>query len=376
MLLRTPEAVHAALIARSVTPGPASSQSTVELSSCKHFGEETGETVVCPTCKGSVKVKTFKCAQYGQCTPVTPVIGADGKPVACCNGWASNGSVLRACQRYEPKVGHSGMSARPLQWSYGVTTVSQRRRDLLPGTLASLASAGFDSPVLFVDGGDADDYKGFRLDTVVRTRKLRTFGTWVSALWELYVRDPGADRYAVFQDDIVACVNLKRYINAAKYPEKGYLNLYTFPAQKDVAPLDSAGRVQVGFFEGMYVHPCENCKGRGGCLNCTKGSRDERRLQKGLGAVALVFDREAAITLLSSRFMVERPLDRDRGHRAVDGGIVTAMNYAGYREFVHWPSLVQHVGIESSMGNMPHPTADSHPGPQFDALTLLQRRTM
>lgn len=341
--------------------------SPLSLSSCKWFdGQETGKRVLCGTCKGKSEIKTYHCGQYGECTPATPVEG-----VACCNGSVVNG-VLRACQRYEPRVN----AVRPLQWSYGITTVPSRRRDLLPGTLSSLHAAGFDRPVLFVDGGDADDYRGFRLDTVVRTQKIRTYGTWVLALWELYVRDPSADRYAVFQDDLVSVRNLRQYLGAAKYPGKGYLNLYTFPAQKDVAPLDGAGRVQVGFFEGQYVHPCEKCRGRGGCSNCTQGSRDARRLQKGLGAVALVFDREAVITLLSSRFIAERPMDKDRGHRAVDGGIVTAMNYAGYREFVHWPSLVQHVGVESSMGNLPHPTADSHPGPMFDALTLIGRGVM
>ena len=39
---------------------------------------------------------------------------------------------------------------KPLRWVYGVTTVPERRADLLPRTLVSLDRAGFPSPRIFV----------------------------------------------------------------------------------------------------------------------------------------------------------------------------------------------------------------------------------
>jgi hypothetical protein len=170
-------------------------------------------------------------------------------------------------------------------------------------------------------------------------------------LWELYVREPTANRYAIFQDDMVCCRNLRGYLEACPYPEHGYLNLLTFLTNEPVI----AGKPV-----GWYL---------AGGLEC---SDPNSQWQTGRGAVALVFDREAVITLLSSRHFVERPMDPFRGHRSIDGGIVTAMNKAGCREYIHSPSLVQHVGHVSSMGNLPYPQAQTFRGENFDALDLLK----
>lgn len=48
---------------------------------CLHLGEATGRTVACPSCRGSVKLKTFACALHGECTPAKKAPG-----VACCVG--------------------------------------------------------------------------------------------------------------------------------------------------------------------------------------------------------------------------------------------------------------------------------------------------
>jgi hypothetical protein len=157
-------------------------------------------------------------------------------------------------------------------------------------------------------------------------------------LWELYVREPRADRYAIFQDDMVCVKNLKGYLDRAPYPSRGYLNLYSFPQNEALAN----GRR--GFYESN---------------------------QRGRGAVALVFDREALFTVLTARNMLERVGQEAKGHKSVDGAVVTAMSNAGFKEYVHAPSLVQHTGLESSMGNKPHPLSETFPGEGFDAMSLL-----
>lgn len=233
-----------------------------------------------------------------------------------------------------------------MKWAYGVTTVPQRRGDLLPRTLASLKAGGFEEPRLFVDGAkDLESWEQeFKVPVTVRYPTIRTFGNWFLSLAELFIREPTAERFAVFQDDLICSRNIRQYMERCVYPQDGYNNLYNFPCNQNLAPKNALG----GTIDGWYPSN-----------------------QMGRGAVALVFSRQAVTTLLSQPHMIERPLDAHRGWRAVDGGIVTAFKKAGWREYVHSPSLVQHTGQISSMGNRPHKQATSFKGEQFDALELL-----
>lgn len=227
-----------------------------------------------------------------------------------------------------------------MKWAYGITTVPERLKNgLFPKTLASLAQAGFDKPRLFVD--DCENprlYDCFGLEVTSHWPRIRTYGNWILALAELFIRNPSMDRYAIFQDDFVTVRGLKDYIEKCKFPETGYFNLYTFPKNQELAPAST----------GWYLSN-----------------------QLGYGAVALVFNHAGVVKLLSQQVLVERPMDVHRGHKAVDGAIVTAFRKLDWKEYVHNPSLVQHTGLESSMGNKKHPLAISFPGENFDALSLL-----
>lgn len=227
-----------------------------------------------------------------------------------------------------------------LVWSYGVTTVPERFTDLLPRTLSSLALAGFDAPRLFIDGiaEIPSQYRELRgYEATLHYPKLRTFGNWITALWELYLRNPIANRYAIFQDDLVTYKNLRQYLDECDYPKHGYWNLYTFPENQKP-------------YKGWYLSN-----------------------QQGKGAVGLVLNNEATRKLLATEYMVDRPLCPKRGHSAIDGGIVSAFAKAGWQEWVHNPSLLQHTGDKSSMGNGYQPKAENFMGEQFDALELTDR---
>lgn len=211
-----------------------------------------------------------------------------------------------------------------LNWSYGVTTVPERRNTLLPKTLESLKKAGFDQPRLFVDGDD--DVKGwkeqFNLPVTCRDR-IYIHGNWFLSLHELYIREPHADRYIIFQDDLVTYHYLMRFLEATELPEDGYFNLYTHPHYAKLA----------GGVKGWHASD-----------------------SRGLGALALMFTNKAVTTLLASPIMVDRPKHvgnkgngENKGWRNVDGGIVTAMKYAGFKEYFHFPGLVQHTGLESTV---------------------------
>lgn len=237
----------------------------------------------------------------------------------------------------------------PITWSYGVTTVPERREELLPRTLRSLGHGGFDQPHLFVDGVADGTYYHQRFKLGVTCRYPGVYkntpvikgsaANWVLSLYELYYRNPNATYYAVFQDDFVCYKNFRQYLERCCYPDRGYLNCYSFPSNESLAN----GKV------GWY--PSNQC---------------------GKGAVALIFSNEAVTTLLSSDNLVHRPKDASRGHRAIDGGIVDSFKKLGWREFVHYPSLVQHTGYHSSMFNEVHKTSNTFRGEEFDALNLVK----
>jgi glycosyltransferase involved in cell wall biosynthesis len=158
-------------------------------------------------------------------------------------------------------------------------------------------------------------------------------------LWELYIRNPNADRYAIFQDDFVTYKNLRQYLDSQPYPKRGYWNLYTFPVNQKLAKGT----------KGFYLSN-----------------------QMGKGAVALVFNKEAVQVLLNSKHFVNKVAAVRHPTSSVDGAIVTAMKNEGYLEYVHNPSLVQHTGLQSSMGNInkPENLATSFRGQEFNAMDL------
>lgn len=237
------------------------------------------------------------------------------------------------------------MQKPQVQWAYGVTTVPSRYITTLASTLSSLQEAGFAKPRLFVDGTEpVPPYliSQGKVGQVTYRDNIKTAGNWILAAWELYLRQPDADRYAIFQDDFVTYRNLRAYLDSYPYPAKGYLNLYTFPENEKLAN----GR------RGFY-----------------------RSNQLGRGAVGLVFSREAMITLLGSNHLAIKPQHPKRPTSAIDGAVSEAMKKAGWSEYVHSPSLVQHTGIVSSMNNKKHPLSNSFLGREFDAMGLLVDRT-
>jgi hypothetical protein len=222
----------------------------------------------------------------------------------------------------------------PTRWSVGAITVPARRLDLLPRTLASLRAAGFPSPRLFVDG--CNDPQGwereFKLEATTRNPALGAFGNWAFGLAELYARDPHADRYLMVEDDVAFVSGLRAYLDALDYPRNGYWNLY-------LSHLNEPAR--------------------------TSGWHLPRKF--GMGGLALVFDAATVRLLLSSPRLLRHPRTGAKSRKNVDGAVTEAMLIAGRRELVHSPSLVQHLGHESTLGHMPGRASRTFPGEHFDA---------
>jgi hypothetical protein len=95
-------------------------------------------------------------------------------------------------------------------------------------------------------------------------------------------------------------------------------------------------------------------------------------MQTGRGALALIFNREGVLTLLASRSMYERAQNTEFGWRSVDGAVVNTLNLAGFREYIHNPTLVDHTGIQSAMSNKVWSSrALTWRGEQFNAVNLI-----
>lgn len=318
---------------------------------CVYRSSEPIETVRCKSCpKHYVVEPVYACELHGKCVVLTA--HNKTKDFAVCKDCKDRQTVYIPDPKDDPtnpphrkvKPGHPKPNKYKKVWAYGVTTVPSRLKDLLPRTLDSLAKAGFDEPRIFIDGAkDVKPYENLGYPYTNHNPPLRTFGKWVASAWELYVRCPTAHYYAVFQDDFVTYPHLKAYLESFPYPKDGYLNLYTFPKTQQAAPNSN----YVGWFKTQ---------------------------QMGLGAVALVFNREVLCKILSQPHITNRPQDTHRGHKSADGAIVTAANKAGLKEYCHLPSLVQHTGKVSSMKNKPHAAAPSFRGEKFDARKLIQER--
>jgi len=254
--------------------------------------------------------------------------------------------------------------ARPAEWAVGVTTVPERiASGLTLRTLASLRSAGFPSPRLFVDGFQDDGETFFNLPDVNgwtrRWPAVKTVGNWILSAWELLIRNPTAGRFAILQDDVLLARNVRTYLDACPWPERGYLNLHCF-GPNELAIKDKPA----GWHRGVSA-----------------GQAGNESLQKGYGATALCFTREGLSAVLAS-FHIARKVSDVRldkrgggwtyGQVRIDGAVVTAANLAGWTEHVHQPSLAEHMGDASSMGGQRYRPSGTFRGESFDALELLK----
>lgn len=247
-----------------------------------------------------------------------------------------------------------------MQWTYGITTVPSRMNSTLPLTIESLAKAGFDKPRLFVDGCiDPTEYRmKFGLPVTARYPNIGVAANWLLSLLELYTRNPECERFAIFQDDITICLNVKKYLEQYEYGYHNrpyYWNLYTFPQNEDredgFAPIGSGNSPPKSLkpnpdYRGFYPSN-----------------------QRGRGATALVFDRTAITKLVGNENFIRGFQDVKRA--SIDGRVMEIMRQVGYTELVHSPSLTQHIGDLSTLNHPQYPKAFSFPGETFDAMNLV-----
>lgn len=215
-----------------------------------------------------------------------------------------------------------------MHWVVAMTTCEERVASGVTGeSLKSLEQAGFPRSIvsLHVDG--------------LNKEAFGIVGNWILTAWEMYLRSPKADVYAIFQDDIICGKGLREYLDKTiNVHRKAYHNLYT----------SSSNYSHLGIDKGW-------CKSN----------------QLGRGALGLVFSRAALTALLSSQEVVAKP-QTVRGTVGIDGAILHGMARAGFHEMVHNPSLVQHRGeVESTKGGPIGRVSPCFPGEDFNLMELI-----
>jgi hypothetical protein len=243
-----------------------------------------------------------------------------------------------------------------MNWAWGITTVPERIDTLLPRTLSSLEGAGFVQPRLFVDGcDDPTPFWAWDASVTCRGDRIGNFGNWYLAMVELFCRNPVADRYLIFEDDVIACRSLREYLERLPMPENGYCNLFNNG-------------------ERNYLLTKRAINRQGWVLSDNRG----------YGALGLMFNRETVVRLLGAiefvkhRLYLERPKNGGlpRGECNVDGAVIFALRNCGkpvISEYVHKPSLIQHIGSEvSTLGHHRPAMSRLFPGEDFDLRVLMR----
>jgi hypothetical protein len=222
-----------------------------------------------------------------------------------------------------------------MEIAYGICTVPARRKTTLPRTLASLAKAGFTAPVLSVDGdGDKAGWEAeFGLPVLCHPSRIGSPRNWVGLIENLLTGQ--ADLFLIFEDDILSVKNLRTYLETVPPPDNGYGNLGLWP--KNHETLKRRNHLQRGW---------------------------QLSNQRGLGAQGLIFTRET-ITRILAKLEISRAT-------VIDGPVVDAAKCAGIREYVHYPSLVDHQISPSVMGHHYRFRLPTFPGEDFDAATWMQ----
>jgi hypothetical protein len=72
--------------------------------------------------------------------------------------------------------------------------------------------------------------------------------------------------------------------------------------------------------------------------------------------------------------MLDKVLCKERGHKNIDGAVISALMTHGIKEWCHSPTLIQHTGERSTLNNGNNKKAPIFYGEQFNAMTFAVRK--
>ena len=256
-------------------------------------------------------------------------------------------SINPASDDPEPKL-PEGSARKPeflsTDWVVGILH-GPREENYLNRTWKSLEDAGWENPIIFSDGVEYDWSKQTRRD-----EPLGAFGNFCCALMELFMRCPRDGNILLIQDDVVFCRNTREYLESIVFPThashaKIYIPSIAEDELRKTRDLDEKAR----------------------------GFHELRGPVSSYGAQAYVFTHQQAMALLLSYPLLYHRHNNSRGHKNIDGAVYRTTANRNKHEYVHVPSLCQHIGQTSSLGHewQRQSTSTTFPGEKFDAMELL-----
>ena len=113
------------------------------------------------------------------------------------------------------------------KWAVGVT-VAPRKNPTFERCYESFLRAGF-TPHIFKEPGVSIDPRFFKYGVTERAQRLGAWKNWLTSLSELRKKNPEADAYALFQDDVVLCKNVRTYLEQELWPSDftGLVSVFT-----------------------------------------------------------------------------------------------------------------------------------------------------
>ena len=249
-----------------------------------------------------------------------------------------------------PKTGQLMSPRFPLplvikKWAVGVT-VAPRKNPTFGRCYESFLEAGF-TPQIFKEPGVSIDPRFFKYGVTERAQRLGAWKNWTTSLAELRRRNPEADAYAIFQDDVVLCKNIKTYLEQELWPSPftAFVSVFT--------------------------------------PHCYRGNEAWNPIDIGRNlwmAQTFIFPPLAVDSILS------HPIIKNwKGDKNIDSKIGEWAQAIGMFPYYHSPSLGQHVGHSSTLwadGNNPYGwdelpalgdrSASDFVGESFDAMQLLR----
>ena len=242
-----------------------------------------------------------------------------------------------------PKTGQLMSPRFPLshtirEWAVGVT-VAPRQNPTFEQCYESFLRAGF-KPHIFKEPDVHIDPRFFKYGVTARSQRLGAWKNWLTSLFELRKRKPNADVYAIFQDDVILCKNIKRYLECELWPSPftAFVSVFT--------------------------------------PNHYKGRSTWNPIDQGLNlwmAQTFFFSPYAVDSILRHPSVVNWGGDKN-----IDSKIGEWAQQIGMYPYYHTPSLGQHIGHDSTIWNganevpaLGDRSASDFVGINFDAMQLL-----
>lgn len=249
--------------------------------------------------------------------------------------------ICRNCEDYRVRPRQGAVR----RWAVGLTT-APRPEATLARTMQSLSVTGWPTAEIhvFAEPDALSGNEDFSGAVTVRGRKAGAFSNWYLALQELVFTQPTADAYLMFQDDIVCCRGLRKYLERELWPAEatGFVSLYCGMLQSNSAGTQGFMKMQTG--DMLY------------------------------GALAMAFPASAARALLLHP-LFQRHRESRNGTHGIDTVLAKWVTESGLPGFVYSPSLVSHTGVTSAIFRCcrdgPERRTDSFVGENVDASSIL-----